>query len=141
MAEGSQYTFPKQHPLRPLFLADRPGGKPEPAVNLLLKHGVRSCLEYAKTRDLAAARKLSNPDNAPHLDFIDMGGHGYALVTASEGALTCDFVCIPPPLERSAEADGGPLRYRVRHEAALWRPGAEPKLVQTVLEGDPGLSI
>jgi alkaline phosphatase D len=141
MAEGSAYNFPKQHPLRPLFLADRPGGKPEPTVNLLLKHGVRSCLEYDKTRNLAAARKLSNPDNAPHLDFIDMGGHGYALVTATEAALTCDFVCIPRPLERSESPDGGPLRYRVRHEAALWRPGAEPKLTQTVLEGDPGLSI
>ena len=43
--------LPKDHPLRPLFLADRPdGGKPEWTFNMLLRHGVRSCLEYAKTR-------------------------------------------------------------------------------------------
>jgi alkaline phosphatase D len=137
--ETTEHNFPKVHPLRPLFLADRPTGKPAPTINMLLRHGVRASLEYAKSFDLQRARALSNPDNAPHLDFVDTGGHGYGVVTVSEKALTCDFVCIPRPVERLP--DGGPLRYRVRHEAALWRPGAEPKLKQTVLEGDPGLSI
>ncbi len=140
MAEGSEYNFPKAHPLRPLFLADRPGAKPEPTVNMLMRHGVRSCLDYAAHRDLARARALSNPQLSPHLDFVDMGGHGYALVTVSADRFTCDFVCIPRPLERAGE-DGGPLRYRVRHEAALWPADGAPKLKQTVLEGDPGLSI
>ena len=130
--------FPKDH--RSPFLADRPGPKPDSAINMLMKHGVRSCLDYAAHHDLAKARALSNPDNAPHLDFIDMGGHGYALVTVTAETLACDFVCIPRPLERAGD-DGGPLRYRIRHEAALWPAGATPKLVQTVLEGDPGLSI
>lgn len=141
MVESQEYGFPKQHPLRPLFLADRPGAKPEPTVNLLLRHGVRSALDYAANRDLAKARALSNPDNAPHLDFIDMGGHGYAVVTVDATAMRCDFVCLPRPLERSEGANGGPLRYRVRHEAALWKAGAEPVLKQTLLEGDPSLSI
>lgn len=142
MAESLEYSKAmKTHPLRPLFLADGPDGKPQAAVNMLLRHGVRSCLEYAKSHDLAKARAVRNPDNAPHLDFVDMGGHGYALVTASAGALRCDFVCIARPVERSAAADGGPLRYRVRHEASLWRPGETPRLEQQVLEGDPGLSI
>ena len=70
-----------------------------------------------------------------------MGGHGYALVTVSDRTMRCDFVCIVRPVERSASPDGGPLRYRVRHEAALWRAGEEPRLSQRVLEGDPGLSI
>ncbi|HEX7946013.1 MAG TPA: alkaline phosphatase D family protein, partial [Phenylobacterium sp.] len=47
MAEASEYNFPKAHPLRPLFLADRPGARPEPTVNMLMRHGVRSCLDYA----------------------------------------------------------------------------------------------
>jgi alkaline phosphatase D len=141
LAEAQEHNFPKDHPLRPLFLADRPGGAPEPTVNLTLKHGVRSALEYAAHGDLAKAHAVTNPDNAPHLDFIDMGGHGYALVTVSAEAFACDFVCIPRPLERNMAPDGGPLRYRVRHEAALWRPGETPQLKQTVLEGDPGLSI
>lgn len=141
LLEGSEHNFPKDHPLRPLFLADRPGGKPEPTVNMLMRHGVKACLDYAKNRDLAKARALSNPQLSPHLDFVDMGGHGYARVTATAAKLICDFVCIPRPLERSESPDGGPLRYRVRHEAPLWPAGAEPKLAQTVLEGDPGLSI
>ena len=142
MAESLEYSFPKDHPLRPLFLADRPeGGKPQAAVNMLLRHGVRACLDYAANRDLERARAARNPDNSPHLDFVDMAGHGYAHVTVSEAALRCDFVCVPRPLERAETPDGGPLRYRVRHEAPLWRPGETPVLRQTVLEGDPELSI
>jgi alkaline phosphatase D len=51
------------------------------------------------------------------------------------------FVCIPRPLERSAEEDGGPLRYRVVHRAKLWGRGEPPIMEQTVLEGDASLSI
>ena len=44
--EAYEHTFPKDDPLRPLFLADRPGGgNPDWTYNMLLKHGVRSCLE------------------------------------------------------------------------------------------------
>jgi alkaline phosphatase D len=52
-----------------------------------------------------------------------------------------EFVCIPRPIARSAEPDGGPLRYRVVHTAKLWKPGEPPRLERHVLEGDPGLSI
>jgi alkaline phosphatase D len=41
-----------------------------------LKHGVRSALEYATSFDIAKAHAVSNPDLAPHLEFIDAGGHG-----------------------------------------------------------------
>ena len=34
--------------------------------------------------DLAKARAVSNPDLSPHLSFVDMGGHGYAVVRASQ---------------------------------------------------------
>jgi alkaline phosphatase D len=52
-----------------------------------------------------------------------------------------EFVCIPPPVTRSATPDGGPLRYRVQHIAKLWKPGERPKLTQRVIEGDVGLFI
>jgi alkaline phosphatase D len=52
-----------------------------------------------------------------------------------------EFVCIPRPIARSDRPDGGPLRYRVAHRAAMWKPGERPRLVQEVIEGDPGLSI
>jgi alkaline phosphatase D len=141
-AEGSEYNLKKTVPLRPLFLRDGPpAAKPEPVVNVLYRHGVRSALEYNRTGDMAAARKLSNPDLAPHLSFVDMAGHGYAKVTVDARAMETEFVCMPRPLERSATPDGGPLVYRVTHRAPLWRKGQRPRLEQRVLEGDPKLSI
>jgi len=142
LVEAFEHRFPKQHALRPLFLADLPGeAKPHAAVNLLLRHGVRSCFEYQRTGDAARARALSNPELSPHLDFIDMGAHGYATVRLSDQAIECEFVCIPRPLERASGSDGGPLRYRVTHRAQLWKPGERPRLEQRVIEGNPGLAV
>lgn len=139
LAEAFEHRFPKDHPLRALY-ADTRGGK-APVVNLLLHHGVRACLEYARTGDAEAARKATNPDLAPHLSFVDMGGHGYAVLGATADAVECEFVCLPRPVRRSATADGGPLRYRVRHRAALWKAGERPRLTRAVEEGDPGLAL
>ncbi|HEX7880862.1 MAG TPA: hypothetical protein VF720_15730 [Candidatus Eisenbacteria bacterium] len=55
--------------------------------------------------------------------------------------MSTEFVCIPRPITRSESADGGPIRYRVVHTAALWKNGERPKLNVSVLEGDVGLSI
>ena len=131
----------KDNPLRPLFIADRADGTMAPTMNLLLNHGVRSALEYARGGDLAAAHAATDPDASPHLSFVDMGGHGYATVRVDATTLATDFVCIPRPLARAPGADGGPVRYRVRHEVALWAPGEAPRMTQTVLEGDAGLSV
>jgi alkaline phosphatase D len=138
--EANEHRLAKDHPLRALFLADRPGQSPEWTFNMLLRHGVRSCLEYAKTRDLARAHALSNPSLAPHLEFVDLGGHGYAKVRLSGDEMRTEFVCIPRPITRAERPDGGPLRYRVVHSAALWQPGERPVLRRQVIEGDPGLS-
>ena len=141
LVEAFEHRFPKDHPLRPLFLADRPGeAKPQAAINLLLRHGVRTCLDYARTGDAEKARKLSNPDLAPHLSFVDLGGHGYATVKVTSDAIESEFVCIPRPLERAERTDGGPLRYRVVHRAPLWTRGERPRLEQRIVEGDPELS-
>jgi alkaline phosphatase D len=142
LVEAFEHGFPKQHPLRPLFLGQGPeDSAPQPTVNLLLHHGVRSCLEYAKSGDIAKARAQSNPDLSPHLSFVDMGGHGYSVVRVTSNSLETEFVCIPRPLERSDQPDGGPLRYRVTHRAELWEKGKTPKLERKVVEGDPKFSI
>ncbi len=140
MAEAFEHRL-NGHPLRPLFVSERQPGKFEATINLTLKHGVRSALEYARSGDLQAAHALSNPDNAPHLEFVDMGGHGYAVVTAGAESLATEFVCIARPIVRSQTPDGGPLRYRVTHTAQRWQPGERPKLNQRLSEGDPGVSI
>ncbi len=142
MVEALEHKFPKDHPSRPLFLADRVGReKPDASVNILLRHGVRSCLEYARSGDLAAAKALTNPDNAPHVSFVDMGGHGYSVVHASIDALAVEFVCIPRPIERSGKEDGGPLRYRVVSRTKLWNAGDAPSMQVEVIEGDAALSV
>ena len=84
---------------------------------------------------------MSNPELAPHLEFVDLGGHGYAKVQLSAEAMRTEFVCIPRPISRSDSPDGGPIRYRVAHVAKLWKPGERPRLEQQVVEGDVGLSI
>jgi alkaline phosphatase D len=140
--EAVEHGFKKPNPLKPLFLVNRPGSaKPDWTHNMLVKHGVRSCLEYAKSFDLERARSVSNPQLAPHLEFVDLGGHGYSTVRLSSNEMRTEFVCIPRPIARNGTADGGPLRYRLVHTAKLWQPGERPQLVQEVLEGDPGLGI
>ncbi|MGH8315740.1 MAG: alkaline phosphatase D family protein, partial [Steroidobacterales bacterium] len=59
-AEALEYGL-KDHPLRPLFAVERSGGKFETTFNVTVKHGVKSALEYARTGDIAAARRLTNP--------------------------------------------------------------------------------
>ena len=140
LVEALEHNFPNDHPLRDLYLVPPRGGGPAKAtVNMLLRHGVRSCLEYARTGDADAARRVSNRDLSPHLSFVDMGGHGYATVRFGQEAMECEFVCLPRPLERSDRADGGAIAYRVLHRCRLWRKGERPALEQRVIEGDPGL--
>jgi alkaline phosphatase D len=142
LVEAWEHSLPKTHPLRSLFLGQGPSdGAPQPTVNMLLRHGVRSCLEYAQSGDASKARALSNPDLSPHLSFVDMGGHGYSVVRATSESIETEFVCIPRPIERSDREDGGPLRYRVRFRTALWGTGKTPKLEMQILEGDPKFSV
>jgi alkaline phosphatase D len=138
LAEIMDLIVKPDHPLRPLYYA---GEHHEiPAFNYALLHGVRAALALSN-RSAAEARKLDNPAVAPHLKFVDLGGHGYGLVTVTAEALETEFVCIPVPFERSESGDGGPLRYRVRHRVNRWKAGEQPKLEQTVVEGNAQYSI
>ena len=120
--ESMEYKFPKDHKLAKAYV---------PNINRTVLHGIQAGMETG----------APNPDLAPHLSFMDWGGHGYTIVRADTDTLEAEFVCIPRPNERAPGEDGGPLRYRVRHTAKLWQAGEAPKLEQSVLEGDPGLSI
>jgi len=126
LAEAMEHSL-KGHPLRPLFAVEREGGRYEATINLTLKRGVKSALEYARSGDIDAARRETNPDNAPHLEFVDMGGHGYAIVTADAERIATEFVCIPRPITSAPTPDGGPLRYRVVHSAGALASGREAK--------------
>ncbi|MEQ1893082.1 MAG: alkaline phosphatase D family protein, partial [Planctomycetota bacterium] len=75
--EVHEVTLPHDHPLRALYLHDRPDGTKQCALNMTLRHGVRSALVLKETGDPVRARAARNPDVAPHLAFTDFGGHGY----------------------------------------------------------------
>ena len=142
LVEAFEHSLPKDHPLRVLYVGQGPADQsPQPTINMLLRHGAKSCLEYAKTGDIQKARALSNPDLSPHVSFVDMGGHGYSVVRATSGSLETEFVCIPRPVERSTREDGGPLNYRVRFRSPLWKPEQTPKLEVQIIEGNPRFSI
>ena len=140
LAEALEHGL-KGHPLRNLYDVQRQDGSHESTLNVALKHGVRSALEYARSGDLETARGLSNPAVAPHLEFVDMGGHGYSVVTAAADSIRTEFVCVPRPIARAQGEDGGPIRYRVAHTAQRWAAGDTPKLAQHVYEGDPRTSV
>jgi alkaline phosphatase D len=140
--EAYEHVFPKHHPLRSLYVGQAASDpSPQPTINMMLRHGVRSCLEYAQSGDIAKARALSNRDLSPHVSFVDMGGHGYSVVRATSETIETEFVCIPRPLERSDAHDGGPLKYRARFRTPLWETGKVPKLEVQILEGDPRFSV
>ena len=140
--EAAEHRLKSDAPLRGMYLADRPGAsKPEPTINMLVRHGVRSALEYANSGDIEKARALSNRDLSPHLPFVDLGGHGYATVRVTSDVLETEFVCLPRPIARSTSPDGSPLEYRVLHRARLWKHGESPHLEQQVFEGAPKLSV
>ena len=142
LAEMIEHDLPADHPLRPLYLRNHPpASNAEPVVNVLMRHGVRAALEYSRSGDIERARSQSNRALAPHLRFLDHGGHGYATVRVASDALECEFVCIPRPIEREALSEGPPVLYRVTHRTPLWKPGEAPRLEQRVVEGNPALSI
>jgi alkaline phosphatase D len=142
LVEALEHKFPKDNPLRVLFVGQGPqDSRPQPTVNLLLMRGVRACLEYAKSGDIAKARGATNAELSPHLSFVDMGGHGYTVVRADGETFETEFVCIPRPVERSSREDGGALAYRVVHSARLWKSGERPRLEQKIVEGEPRFSV
>ncbi len=134
--EAFEYALPKDDPLRPIFIYQPLSGGPvQDAANLSIMHGVQASLTLQKTGDLHQALKESNQEVAPHLSFVDIGGHGYSTVRATAEELQVEFVCIPRPIERNEREDGGPLAYRVTHRVKLWKAGSTPRMERTALQG------
>jgi alkaline phosphatase D len=134
--EAAEYALPKDHPLRSVYVYQpSPEASAQPAMNFSLMHGVRASLALKQTGDPRRAVAERNPQLSPHLSFVDLGGHGYAVVRAGSDDLEVEFVCIVRPLERSERADGGPLAYRVVHRVKRWMPDAGPKIERTRVEG------
>lgn len=135
IAEAMEYGLPKDHPLRAVYVHQPPSGAPQPAIDMSLRYGVRTSIALQRGASMADALAQRNADLAPHLEFIDVNGHGYATVRAGADALDVEFVCIPRPIERSATADGGPLAYRIAFRVPSWRAGERPTPTRTRVDG------
>jgi alkaline phosphatase D len=134
--EAAEYALPKDHPLRAIYLYQPSlDALAQPAMNVSLMHGVRASLALQRTGDARQALTERNRELAPHLSFVDFGGHGYSVVRVTAEELEVEFVSIPRPLERSDRVDGGPLAYRITHRVKRWKRGAAPRLERTALEG------
>lgn len=134
--EGAEYSLPKDHPLRAVYLYQPVAGGPvQPAINFSMKHGVRASLALQRTGDLKQALAETNRELAPQLSFVDVGAHGYAIVSADSTHLDVEFVCIPRPLQRSDSEDGGPVSYRVIHRVEQWNANEGPAIKRMKVEG------
>ncbi len=134
--EGAEYKVPKAHPLRAIYLYQPSSGSGiQPAMNVSTMHGVRAGLALQKTGDVHQALRERNPEVAPHLSFMDAGGHGYSVVRVNGDELEVEFVCIPRPVERNDRVDGGPLVYRVAHKVKRWDRAVAPQVERTLIEG------
>lgn len=134
--EAAEYNVTKNNPLQAIYVYQpAPDSRIQPAINFSLMHGVRASLALQKTGEVKQALAERNAELAPHLSFMDVGGHGYSVVRAGADELEVEFVCIPRPLQRSERADGGPLAYRVAHRVSRWQSGTAPRLERQVLEG------
>ena len=134
--EAAEYNVTGSNPVRAIYVYQPAAdSRPQAAINFSLMHGVRASLALQKTGDVQQALAQRNAELAPHLSFMDVGGHGYSVVRAGADELEVEFVCIPRPLQRSERVDGGPLRYRVAHRVSRWQNGAAPSLERQVIEG------
>lgn len=131
LAEAAEYSISKDHPLRFAYYQSSPEAPIKPAINVSLMHGIRSSLALQKTGSVDEARKVRNPELAPHLSFMDVGGHGYAVVHAMNDVLNVEFVCIPRPIEDDKTKDGGPLAYRALFKVKQWKKGETPSVERT----------
>src|SRR5258706_3676161 len=130
--EAAEYNVGKDHPLRAIYLYQPAGSaRPQPAINFSIMNGVQASLALPKTGDVNQALARRNRDVAPHLSFMDAGGHGYSVVRAGSDDLEVEFVCIPRPGGANDHVDGGPFAYRVTHRTKRLRRGVAPRVERT----------
>ena len=142
MVEALEHTCPKTiRCARSTCATKTRGAEPEPTLNMLLRHGVRACLEYAAAATISRpARSCRTPTSRRTSRSSIWAGTATAVVRATSDAHRDRVRLHPAPAGTRAGTDGGPLRYRVAHRAPLGARRA-PRLEQRILEGDPGLAV
>ncbi len=140
--EANEHNFPKDQPLRALFLADRPDGRSRSGRSTCCC--ATACARASSTPRPATSPGLTRyptPRSRRTWSSSTWGPTATAKVRLSGDEMRTEFVCIPRPIKRAESPDGGhaPLSGRP-HRVAL-EAGEKPVLRRQVIEGDPGLSI
>jgi alkaline phosphatase D len=135
--EAFEYIFSRRHepPLEYFAVARQPNGSVAPTLNLSMSHGVRAARAYAEGASLGEALSLSNPEVAPHLDFVDMATHGFATARVDQSRLEVEFVSFRRPVGAGILT---PL-YRAGFTVPAWRAGEEPRIERHPIVGQPTL--
>jgi len=124
-------------PFRPLVALDRPGAPPLEALNMTFRHGTRASATLTETGgNLEAAIAQRNPDQNPHLTYVDSNAYGFARLEVTGERAACTFTTIAPPVEQTNGAGATVLR-RVRHTLPAWTADDEPLLQGPTIEGTP----
>ena len=80
LVEAFEYSFPKDHPLRALYVADVGRYCPAGGESASASRRAHVSRVRAKRRHHCALARSRIRDLAPHLSFLDLGGHGYAVL-------------------------------------------------------------
>ena len=140
--EAIEHVFPKEHPLRPLFLGQAAGDSRRSPPSICCC--AMACDRAWNMREPATSkrpRRFQSRSCRRIFRLSTWAGTDIRSCAASSTRLETEFVCIPRPLERSASEDGGPLRYRVRCRTELWKAGELPRIEVSLLEGDARFSM
>lgn len=109
-----------------------------PNLNVTLRHGIRSGLAVAESRDPAAAAEAAHLTPNPHIRYLETYAHGYGIARFNAQAATVEFVAIDPSTRHEHFGlQGPPAKHRVLHRVDAWRAGEEPQLERVRSEGEP----
>lgn len=128
------------HPLAPIVALPHPEYAESDglvrALNLTFLHGTRASVTAAATGSLEAGLAAANPEQNPHLRYVDTDAYGYGVVRVGPERVRVTFVVVERPLvDRGVQ--GARLRRRVHLEVPAWRPGEGARLDGPVVEGEP----
>ena len=79
-----------------------------PNLNVTLRHGVRSGMAVAESRDPAAAAEAAHLTPNPHIRYLETYAHGYGIGRFDAEAATVEFVAIDPPTRFEHHGRQGP---------------------------------
>ena len=109
-----------------------------PNLNVTLRHGIRSGLAVAESRDPAAAAAAAHRTPNPHIRYLETYAHGYGIARFDAEAATVEFVAIDPPTRFEHHGrQGPPAKHRSLLRVNTWSAGEEPQIERVWSEGEP----